>query len=301
MDEQLLDKARDLMRGAPGAPPAPERALALLERAAEGGDAEAMVRCAVFAAGGIGQKQDWPKAIELLRRAAAAGSADADAQLAILADGAGEIDLEALLTPPPLERLSDTAPVGVARGFAPPGFSARLIAHGRERLTPAVASDSATGKYVVKSVRTATNANFGSLRRDLVVAVLQERAARLTGVPVSHHEAPMLLSYEVGQRFDAHFDFVPPRLPAMAAELRILGQRSTTLVTYLNEDFEGGATQFPTLGIEFRGREGDALVFSNVLPDGAPDRRMLHAGTPPTAGRKWVLSQWLRTLPQTLR
>jgi hypothetical protein len=35
-------------------------------------------------------------------------------------------------------------------------------------------------------------------------------------------------------------------------------------------------------------------MFTNVLPDGSPDRRMSHAGLPPTAGEKWLFSQWVR-------
>jgi hypothetical protein len=73
-----------------------------------------------------------------------------------------------------------------------------------------------------------------------------------------------------------------------------------TLVTYLNDDFTGAATSFPTLNIQFRGGVGDAIVFANVHPDGTPDRTTAHAGLPPDSGRKWVLSQWLRDRPQPL-
>ncbi|HYD85897.1 MAG TPA: 2OG-Fe(II) oxygenase [Vitreimonas sp.] len=294
MTEALFTEARALLRDGQA-----ERAAALFLSAAEAGDAAAMQRCAAFAAGGIGQQQDWPRALDWLRRAADAGDATAARQLGVL--GGDHIDIESLLAPPPLQSLTDEARIGVAREFAPPGFSAWIIEQGRERLAPSTASNSETGGYEVRSVRTATTSGFGPLKRDLVVAVLQERAARLTGTPVTHHEPPMLISYEPGQSYGAHYDFIPPKLAAMAGELERLGQRTFTLVTYLSDDFSGGATQFPTLGLELRGGVGEALVFANVLPDGAPDRRMLHAGLPPTAGRKWVLSQWLRSKPQPVR
>jgi hypothetical protein len=38
-------------------------------------------------------------------------------------------------------------------------------------------------------------------------------------------------------------------------------------------------------------------LFNNVDADGAPDHDTVHAGTPPTSGEKWVLSQWVRTRP----
>jgi prolyl 4-hydroxylase len=73
------------------------------------------------------------------------------------------------------------------------------------------------------------------------------------------------------------------------------------VVTYLNADFEGGPTRFPKLGVEYRGGVGDAVIFANVFRDGQPDMNTLHEGAPVTAGRKWVLSQWIRAVPQPMR
>ena len=63
---------------------------------------------------------------------------------------------------------------------------------------------------------------------------------------------------------------------------------------YLNDDYEGGETEFPAIGLRYRGRRGDALLFANVDIVGNPDRRSIHAGLPPTRGEKWLLSQWIR-------
>jgi hypothetical protein len=48
------------------------------------------------------------------------------------------------------------------------------------------------------------------------------------------------------------------------------------------------------LGFGYKGETGSGLMFTNLDSAGRPDRRMLHAGQPPTAGEKWVLSQWIR-------
>jgi hypothetical protein len=72
------------------------------------------------------------------------------------------------------------------------------------------------------------------------------------------------------------------------------GQRAFTVLVYLNEDLEGGETDFPRVGLRHRGRKGDALVFRNVDAHGQPDRRTLHAGLSPSQGEKWVLSIWIR-------
>jgi prolyl 4-hydroxylase len=63
---------------------------------------------------------------------------------------------------------------------------------------------------------------------------------------------------------------------------------------YLNDDYDGGGTHFPALQLNVKGRRGDLLHFHNLGADGLGHRDSLHAGTPVTAGEKWLLSQWIR-------
>ena len=53
-----------------------------------------------------------------------------------------------------------------------------------------------------------------------------------------------------------------------------------TLLVYLDDDFDGGATDFPEQGETVTPRAGDALWFQHAL---------LHAGRPVTRGTKHVL------------
>ena len=46
--------------------------------------------------------------------------------------------------------------------------------------------------------------------------------------------------------------------------MRRFGQRIATFLIFLNEDFEGGETDFPKAGISHRRRKGDALFWANV-------------------------------------
>jgi hypothetical protein len=249
---------------------------------------EPLTKQAARAAYGWGRAQDWEEAFRLLMAAAKAGEPDADRQLQLVT----QAPMEVMLVPPAPERLSPRARVAAARGFAPPGFSEWLIERARDRLEAAVANDAGG-----KAVRTATTCAFGPQERDLVLAILQERAARLLGVPVACHEPPNAISYEVGQEYKPHADFIEPSIPQFQPELQQLGQRVATVVTYLNEDFDGAETVFPDLDIRFRGAPGDAIFFANVLTDGSPDYLTSHCALPPTRGRKWVLSQWIRAKP----
>jgi prolyl 4-hydroxylase len=232
----------------------------------------------------------WDEAFALLRSAAAAGDAFARAQLEVL----NQSDSETLLQPPPMERIHDVSSVFVCREFAPPAVCDWLIEQARPRLGAAYIHNALTGMQEVDHSRTATTTG---IQCDFIAAVMQERAARRTRVPVAQHERPTIISYEVGQKFEHHYDFVNPDGPGAMMELLSWGQRTITIVTYLNTDFEGAHTDFPLLNIQFRGGKGDAILFSNVAPNGAPDKNTFHAGLPPTAGRKWVLSQWIRNQP----
>lgn len=249
---------------------------------------EPLTKQAARAAYGWDRAQDWPEALRLLEAAATASEQDAERQLELVT----QMALDQLLSPPAPQRLSPRARVAAARGFAPPGFSEWLIGRAKQRLEPAPVNDAGGA-----AVRTATTCAFGPEERDLVLAVLQERAARLLGVPVACHEPPNAISYEPGQEYRRHADFIEPSVAQFQAEIARLGQRVATVVTYLNEDFEGAETVFPDLDISFRGRPGDAIFFANVLPDGSPDYLTSHAALPPTRGRKWVLSQWIRAKP----
>jgi hypothetical protein len=74
-----------------------------------------------------------------------------------------------------------------------------------------------------------------------------------------------------------------------------------TCLTWLNDDYEGGETEFPRIGFRHRGRTGGAMLFLNVTPDRGPDPLTLHAGLPPTRGHKWLLSQWVRDRAQPVQ
>jgi prolyl 4-hydroxylase len=250
---------------------------------------EPLRKQAARAAYGWGVPKSWPDALALLRQAADAGEPDAEAELALVT----QAPIGELLQAPEADLLTDRAQIGACRGFAPPGFSEWLIGRAKDGLVPA-AVYKAEG---ARAVRTALDYAFGPQRRDLVLAVMQERAAHLTRVPVQFHEPPNVISYEPGQEFSIHTDFIDPRAAEFQPDLQANGQRIATVVTYLNEDFEGAETAFPAVDVTFRGQTGDAVVFSNVLPDGSPDFNTVHAGLPPKSGRKWVLSQWMRTKP----
>jgi hypothetical protein len=296
-----------------GAPFRPADAVGLLADAAGRGDGRAAAVLSVLAAGGFYAPQSWAAALDHLQRSAELGWAPARDQLAILSAGAAsaeasvaspargrwkrlreKVDLGAWMAPPSVRAIMDRPRMLVVEGLAPPAACAWIVAQSAGLLVRAEVDDPRTGLPVMGKTRTNRVAGFELSQTSVLNLVIQHRIGAAIGAPVSVMEAFAVLNYRPGEEASEHFDYLDPAVPAYADEIGRVGQRIATVLLYLNDDYEGGETDFPELGLKHRSKAGDALAFFNVDPAGAPDPRTLHAGRPPTRGEKWVLSQFVR-------
>lgn len=71
------------------------------------------------------------------------------------------------------------------------------------------------------------------------------------------------------------------------------GQRTVTVLIYLNDVERGGQTSFPSLKLEVRPVQGMALIFFPATVEGVLDRRALHAALP-AVDPKFVSQVWIR-------
>ncbi len=284
--------------------------LTLIRRAAELGGAYALTVLAATSAYGLDGRPDWATALDQLQRSAELGHESAQAQLRILAGLAGpqragaswaslrdSIDLAAWRSPPAADTLSADPQIKTVSGLAPARACEWLISRVSDRMQRAVTHNPFSAQQTPHRGRTNSYAAIGLFDADLVSLILRERLAAAAGLDVIAMENPQVLHYQVGEQYEPHFDFLEPDLPGNAPGIRQFGQRVATLLIYLNEGFEGGETDFPVLGVTYKGKLGDALLFRNLTPTGAPDRRTKHAGLPPTSGDKWLFSQWVRDRP----
>jgi hypothetical protein len=292
------------------APHLPADGARLLVDAAAAGGAEAAARCAVLAALGAYVAQSWGDALEMLVLAAERGSSDARGVLAALSphaaardaasdaarwrESARAIDLRAWLTALPTHALRQDPVVRSVPAVVTGSVAQWLIGRTVGRLERARVYDGFAGDEAASEQRTNRAASFSLAEVDFAQVLLQARMAAICGVPLGQLEAPAILHYDVGEQITDHFDFVDPRTPHYAEQLAKHGQRVITFLVYLNDDYDGGETAFPRIGVEHKGRCGDGLFFVNVLPTREPDLRTAHAGRPPTRGEKWVVSQFIR-------
>jgi prolyl 4-hydroxylase len=282
------------------APYAPVDGAALIAEAAQQGDTNASHYVAVLAASGIGRGQSWSDGYAALKRAAELGHAHARRQLDLLATlgvGGGN-ELRSWLSPPPAHVLRDAPRFVTYAGFLTPALCVYLIDRAAPKLVPAQVNDARGGGLKLDPMRTNTTTVFTIFETDFVVQLVRARIAAAAGVPFDALEPAEVLHYNVGETYKPHVDFFHPSLPNFSEEMRQKGQRIKTCLVYLNDDFEGGETEFSRIGVKFRGRPGEALVFDNVLPNGTGDMNTVHTGRPPTIGEKWLLSQWIRSKQQ---
>src|SRR5205085_1514242 len=133
-----------------------------------------------------------------------------------------------------------------------------------------------------------------------LVKDIEQRLVMFSGYPLSHLEPLQVVRYQPGQQYTGHYDYFVPGAQGTKEALSRGGQRTITYFIYLNdlpEDETGGATFFPKLQIKFKPKTGTAVYFSNVLPNGKEDSRMLHGGEPPMKSVKYGMNAWFRMKP----
>ena len=270
-----------------------------LSTAAQGGNGESAHLLAVFIAEGVGFPQDWRGAFAALQHAAELKWQPAQRELEFLTSEfkgtrTQDLDLSRWLQAPPAQLISPAPRIFAVKNFVSPRMCDRLIELARPRLKAAQTFDPETGAGHYESSRNNSDCHLILPYSDLVLALVRARIAALIQMPPPYFEPPTMLHYKPGETFSPHYDFLDDTKPGLSKEIAQNGQRVLTFLLYLNEGFEGGETEFPLVGVRYKGNKGDALCFWNVMQDGSPDRRTLHAGLPPTRGEKWLLSQWVR-------
>ena len=142
-------------------------------------------------------------------------------------------------------------------------------------------------------IRTSRGA-FLRRRANEDVTRVEERIEALTGYPIVRGEGLQVLHYQDAQEYQPHFDFFEPMSEADHAMLVEPGNRIGTLILYLNDVEEGGATYFPQINLAIHPKKGSAIWFSYLGQDGVFDRRTQHAGLPVITGDKWIATKWIR-------
>lgn len=281
----------------------PSRGVELLRRAAADGEAEAAAVLATLTAGGAWVPQSWDGAMAWLEEAAHLGSARAESQLILLSGGdlasrtrGPNIDLAPWLAPPHREPLWERPRIRASRAFASRDVCAWIIAQVEGRMRPALMYHGDLKKEVLDPHRSCSDFEFDIVGSDVIMILLRERIAALTGVPTACMEPPRVFHYALGQDIKPHYDRLNDGIGNYGGG-GYDGDRIVTFLLYLNDGFEGGELAFPKVGQSFKGDLGDAIYFAHIDAQGRPEPLSLHAGLPIRRGEKYVLSQWIHDRP----
>ena len=165
-----------------------------------------------------------------------------------------------------------------------------LLRLAEEQWTASAAAGDATNDY--RTSETASLRDDAS-RASKAVDRVAARAAALFGLPRSCCETLQLV------RYASPAAFYKPHLDCLeeAGQVLLGGQRVGTVLVYLNDVEDGGATRFPALGLEVAPRELQAVAWANVRADGVPDVRARHEALPTTGELKVAVNCWVRAFP----
>ncbi|KAJ8762163.1 hypothetical protein K2173_007317 [Erythroxylum novogranatense] len=188
-----------------------------------------------------------------------------------------------------------------------------LISLAKPHMKKSTVIDSKTGKSVDSRVRTSSGM-FLSRGQDQIVQAIEKRIADFTFIPVENGESLQILHYEIGQKYEPHYDFFLDDF-----NTRHGGQRTATVLMYLSDVEEGGETVFPSAkanfssvpwwndlskcgkqGLSLKPKMGDALLFWSTTPDASLDPSSLHGSCPVIKGNKWSATKWMHLLEYKL-
>uniref|UniRef100_A0A1J3I706 procollagen-proline 4-dioxygenase n=1 Tax=Noccaea caerulescens TaxID=107243 RepID=A0A1J3I706_NOCCA len=182
-----------------------------------------------------------------------------------------------------------------------------LIELAKPHMEKSTVVDEKTGKSTDSRVRTSSG-TFLARGRDKTIREIEKRISDFTFIPVEHGEGLQVLHYEIGQKYEPHYDYFMDEY-----NTRNGGQRIATVLMYLSDVEEGGETVFPAAkgnysavpwwselsecgkgGLSVKPKMGDALLFWSMTPDATLDPSSLHGGCAVIKGNKWSSTKWLR-------
>eukprot|EP00898_Chlorokybus_atmophyticus_P004182 jgi/Chlat1/4765/Chrsp308S00367 len=159
------------------------------------------------------------------------------------------------------------------------------------------------GQSKESEIRT-SKGTFLSRGQDKVVKGIVDSIAMWTLLPMVNGEGIQILDYNIGEKYDPHFDYFFHEDGESNG-----GNRIATVLMYLTTVEEGGETVFPNAaapegrqgdysncaksGLAYKPRRGDAVLFWTMQPGGDLDRFSLHGSCPVIKGEKWSATKWL--------
>ena len=197
--------------------------------------------------------------------------------------------IERLLAQPGVQRVpSPKLTLFLRRGFLSPAACAALIERIDAGRRPSTISDTIGDA----AFRTSETCDLPST--DQAVAEAEAAILALTGLDGRFGEPIQGQRYAVGQEFKGHTDYFEPTGVDYQRYCGIAGNRTWTVMAYLNAPEAGGATRFKAIDKTIQPETGKLVAWNNRRPDGSLNPATLHHGMKVRAGVKYVITKWFR-------
>jgi predicted 2-oxoglutarate/Fe(II)-dependent dioxygenase YbiX len=145
----------------------------------------------------------------------------------------------------------------------------------------------AEDRKIDKNIRDSETAWLDT-KSDPIVKRVAQRCVSLTDRPLANCEHLQVLRYKPGGHYKPHQDSFSDTKG---------NKRMYTVILALNDDYEGGETEFPNLKKKYKLKAGDALFFHTLDNYELMTSKALHGGRPVKSGEKWICNLWVHKYP----
>lgn len=144
----------------------------------------------------------------------------------------------------------------------------------------------------MKDFRTAENTWIYD--KNVLTDKIKNIVSEKTNLPIENQEQIHVVKYNIGGEYKEHHDFFHPNTTYFKSEIQKGGQRIYSCLFYLNNDFDGGETNFPKVNYKVKPEIGKLLIWKNLNDDLSLNYNSLHAGLPVIDGEKLICIIWVR-------
>lgn len=161
----------------------------------------------------------------------------------------------------------------------------------KPRFKRATVQNSKTGELETANYRISKSAWLKDDEHPYITSVVK-RVGAMTNLNMETAEELQVVNYGIGGHYEPHFDFAR-REEKNAFQGLGTGNRIATLLFYMSDVQQGGATVFPSIHTAVWPKKGTAAFWYNLHASGEGDYRTRHAACPVLTGTKWVSNKWI--------
>ena len=133
-----------------------------------------------------------------------------------------------------------------------------------------------------------------------ILKKFKQDISNITNLPITNQEPILATIYPINSEYGEHHDSFYIEENSIHTKnmyecnMSHGGQRIKTALLYLNDNFEGGETEFNKQKLSIKPKTGKLVIWNNVDEENKVNKNMVHAAKKITKGTKYVLVIYIR-------